>query len=36
VFGNVTLSSPRFYRCGCHPADSQTFSVSIRRRPQSG
>jgi hypothetical protein len=26
VFGNVTLSSPRFYRCGCHPADSQTFS----------
>src|SRR3954463_9385857 len=26
VFGNVTLSSPRFYRCSCHPADSQTFS----------
>jgi len=26
VFGNVTLSSPRYYRCGCHPADSQTFS----------
>src|SRR3954469_21059267 len=26
VFGNVILSSPRFYRCGCHPADSQTFS----------
>src|SRR6186997_478039 len=26
VFGNVTLSSPRFHRCGCHPADSQTFS----------
>src|SRR5687768_2645699 len=26
LFGNVTLSSPRFYRCGCHPADSQTFS----------
>ena len=26
VFGNVALSSPRFYRCGCHPADSQTFS----------
>jgi hypothetical protein len=26
VFGNVTLSSPRFYRCGCQPADSQTFS----------
>jgi hypothetical protein len=26
VFGNVALSSPRFYRCGCQPADSQTFS----------
>jgi hypothetical protein len=26
VFGNVTLSSPRFYRCGCQPADSRTFS----------
>jgi hypothetical protein len=26
VFGNVALSSPRFHRCGCHPADSQTFS----------
>src|SRR4051812_32171020 len=26
VFGNVTLSSPRFYRCGCQPAYSQTFS----------
>ena len=26
MFGNVALSSPRFYRCGCHPADSQTFS----------
>ena len=26
VFGNVTLSGPRFYRCGCQPADSQTFS----------
>src|SRR3954451_9614576 len=26
VIGNVTLSSPRFYRCGCQPADSQTFS----------
>ena len=22
VFGNVTLSSPRLYRCRCHPADS--------------
>jgi hypothetical protein len=29
VFGNVTLSSPRFYRCGCQPADSQTFSPLI-------
>jgi hypothetical protein len=26
VFGNVTLSSPRFYRCGCQPADNRTFS----------
>jgi hypothetical protein len=26
VFGNVALASPRFYRCRCHPADSQTFS----------
>jgi hypothetical protein len=26
VFGNVALSSPRFYRCGCQPVDSQTFS----------
>jgi hypothetical protein len=26
VFGNVPLASPRFYRCRCHPADSQTFS----------
>ena len=26
VFGNVTLSSPRFYRCGCQPVDSKTFS----------
>jgi hypothetical protein len=26
VFGNVTISSPRFYRCGCQPADSRTFS----------
>ena len=26
VFGNVSVSSPRFYRCCCHPADSQTFS----------
>jgi hypothetical protein len=26
MFGNVTLSSPRFHRCGCQPADSQTFS----------
>jgi hypothetical protein len=27
VFGNVTLSSPRFYRCGCQPADSQRPSA---------
>jgi hypothetical protein len=26
VFGNVALSTPRFYRCGCHPGDSRTFS----------
>src|SRR5919112_4200993 len=26
VFGNVALSSPRFYRCGCQPADTETFS----------
>src|SRR3954453_4888554 len=26
VFGHVPLASPRFYRCQCHPADSQTFS----------
>ena len=26
MFGTVTLSRPRFYRWGCHPADSQTFS----------
>jgi hypothetical protein len=26
VFGNVTLSSPRFYRCGCQPGNSRTFS----------
>ena len=26
AFGHVPLASPRFYRCGCHPADSQTFS----------
>jgi hypothetical protein len=26
VFGNVSLSSPRFYRCGCQPVDSKTFS----------
>ena len=26
VFGHVALASPRFYRCRCHPADSQTFS----------
>ena len=23
---HVALSSPRFYRCGCQPADSKTFS----------
>ena len=26
VFGNVALSSPRFYLCGCQPGDSRTFS----------
>src|SRR4029453_5047509 len=26
VFGHVPLTSPRFYRCRCHPADSQTVS----------
>ena len=26
AFGDVTISSPRFYRCGCRPADSKTFS----------
>jgi hypothetical protein len=26
AFGNVRLSSPRFYRCGCDPAQTQTFS----------
>ena len=26
MFGNVSVSSPRFYHCCCHPADSQTFS----------
>ena len=26
VFGHVPLASPRFYRCRCHPLDSQTFS----------
>ena len=26
VFGHVPLASPRFYRCRCPPADSQTFS----------
>jgi hypothetical protein len=26
VFGNVALASPRFYRCGCQPGDSRTFS----------
>src|SRR4051812_12178068 len=25
AFGHVPLASPRFYRCRCHPADSQTF-----------
>jgi hypothetical protein len=26
LFGNVALSSPRFYRCGCQPGGSRTFS----------
>src|SRR3954470_11871692 len=26
AFGHVPLASPRFYRCRCQPADSQTFS----------
>ena len=26
MFGNVNLSSARFYRCGCQPVDSKTFS----------
>jgi hypothetical protein len=26
VFGNVALSSPRFYRCGCQLGDSRTVS----------
>jgi hypothetical protein len=26
AFGHVPLASPRFYRCRCHPADSQTVS----------
>src|SRR3954454_12774254 len=26
AFGYVPLASPRFYRCRCQPADSQTFS----------
>ncbi len=26
AFGHVALASPRFYRCRCHSADSQTFS----------
>jgi hypothetical protein len=26
AFGHVPLASPRFYRCRCHPADSQNFS----------
>ncbi|WP_429650243.1 ISKra4 family transposase [Skermanella aerolata] len=26
AFGNVALSSPRFYRCGCQPDGSRTFS----------
>jgi len=30
VFGNVTLSSPRFHRCGCQPADG-----SVRSRARS-
>jgi hypothetical protein len=30
AFGNVSISSPRFHRCGCDPAQSRTF------RPLSG
>jgi hypothetical protein len=26
AFGNVPLSSPRFYRCACGPSQTQTFS----------
>ena len=26
VLGNIALSSPRIHRCGCHPADTGTFS----------
>src|SRR4051794_15929322 len=26
AFGTVPLASPRFHRCGCQPADPQTFS----------
>ncbi len=26
AFGHAPLASPRFYRCRCHPADSQTVS----------
>jgi hypothetical protein len=26
AFGTVALSSPRFHRCGCRPADTKTFS----------
>ena len=26
MFGNVALSSPRFYRCGCQPGYNRTFS----------
>jgi hypothetical protein len=44
VFGNVALSSPRFYRCGCQPGDNRTFislmknvlSVMWRRRAGNG
>lgn len=34
VFGNVALSSPRFYRCGCQPVDSQTFSPLTEMFPE--
>lgn len=30
AFGNVSISSPRFHRCGCDPAQTRTF------RPLSG